>query len=212
MSAEVYAVIEFRDVSGWRAWKIAEAPGPRWDLPIDQDYDLFAILANVRNECRYQGDRFDSISDRRGFPEDISAEARDEGCTGDHSATWMTLSEILAFDWTRAVNKYGYLNGIEFERWERNRRWAPIPDVYHWDVTGADERVVSEAEMRESLARARTSSPVEQDLSNIYCRISWQEGYAQCAAQLWTVVLPRMLRLGNQYGFDNVRLVMNFQS
>ena len=208
MSAEMYAAIEYRNRQGWLAREYREAS---FAVPIDQDYDLFAILANVRNGSRYEGDLFEPIACARGFPADISDEAR-QACTGDHSPTWVGLREILDFDWTRSVTKYGYLNGVEYARWDRNVRRAPWPARYHGEeeIARLGVAVITEADMQARLRPTPRDPPT--DLAAVYCKASWKEGYALCAEQLWQVLLPPMLLLSRQYGLDNVRLVANFMS
>lgn len=81
-----------------------------------RDYDVFAILADVRNGSGFAGcvtgDGFEILSPPRGFPHDLSPElakaARhaegeseddapgdDEMWFGDHSFSWLTVDEIL---------------------------------------------------------------------------------------------------------------------
>src|SRR5689334_10027844 len=93
---------------------LASGLGPR--------YDMFAILANVRNGRAFAdcltAEPFDSISDHRGIPSDITPEALELGLTGDHSPTWVGLEEILQFDWNRSTTKYGVVDAVEFEDWD----------------------------------------------------------------------------------------------
>jgi hypothetical protein len=67
-----------------------------------RDYDLFAILADVRNGYGFggfgSGEAVEPMSSGRGLPGDISPEAKTQACTGDHSATWVSLLEILNYD------------------------------------------------------------------------------------------------------------------
>lgn len=63
-------------------------------------YALFAILANVRNPPRREAP-YEYISPLRGLPPDLSPEvAAWANYGGDtESASWLTLGELLAFDW-----------------------------------------------------------------------------------------------------------------
>src|SRR5690349_5475179 len=111
MGTDIHAAIEYRNGDGWHALKRPNERFGKYDdepqltarLDIARDYDLFAILANVRNGVAFAGcltgSGFEPICERRGLPEDISQEAREEACTGEHSETWVLLSEILSFDW-----------------------------------------------------------------------------------------------------------------
>lgn len=71
-----------------------------------RNYDLFAILADVRNGYgfagSYTGEGFKPISDPKGLPEDISEEIKkrsdDYGSNG-HSHSWFTVKELTEYDW-----------------------------------------------------------------------------------------------------------------
>ncbi|ULO05624.1 hypothetical protein H1230_21455 [Paenibacillus sp. 19GGS1-52] len=61
----------------------------------DRNYDLFAILANIRNP-----ENMPYISEPRGLPEDVSEEIRLQIEYGEfHSTTWFTAKELLEFNW-----------------------------------------------------------------------------------------------------------------
>jgi hypothetical protein len=234
MGTDIHAAIEYRDGDKWHA-VLSPNPYQKYDAPddpqpemtarldIDRDYDLFAILANVRNGRGFgsikTGEGFDSISDGRGLPDDISTGARDTGCTGDHSETWCSLAEILAFDWTRSTTCCGVVSAKEFEAWDRVKRWNPGPGSYCGGVGGPSVRRVSEDEMRAHVAvvvgskrGAEWSEAIKKLDPNLYCRVSWQETYPHAALRLWTKILLQMLQLGCRLGNKNVRLVMNFDS
>lgn len=124
-----------------------EAPG--YD---DRNYDVFAILGNVRNGRGFAGiktgDGFEPISDKRGFPSDMSeflqqlvlAKSMEpdggypddhefsweslnakygSGWFGDHSWSWVTLRELLKYDWTRLSTHYGEVSPREFYDWQK---------------------------------------------------------------------------------------------
>lgn len=62
--------------------------------PFDwRSYGMFAFLANVRN---YSGIK--PLSEPRGLPADSPAE-RDDEYLGDHSYSWLSLDELIAFDY-----------------------------------------------------------------------------------------------------------------
>ena len=69
----------------------------------NRNYYVFAVLADVRN---YED--FRPISQPRGLPEDVSDAVRhlandtdDDGdiWLGDHSFSWLTLTELQAYPW-----------------------------------------------------------------------------------------------------------------
>lgn len=109
----------------------------------DRDYDVFAMLANVRNGVLFGGgdlgDGYLPLADDRGFPDDLSPELarvldREENgpdeddeedreptiWMGDHSFTWLLYSELLdeAY-WRRTTKLRGWVDPWNFEIWRR---------------------------------------------------------------------------------------------
>jgi len=76
-----------------------------WGLPlfIGRDYDLFAVLAGVRNRRNVR-----PIASCRGLPDDVSEEVREawnraQSFPEVHSASWLSLHELLTFDWDQPL-------------------------------------------------------------------------------------------------------------
>ncbi len=235
MGCDIHAAIEVFDaVSGkWTALlhpnedfgKYDDEPELTPRLEIGRDYDIFAVLGNVRNGAGFAGctlgTGFDFISDNRGVPDDISPEGRSV-LSNEHSPTWVALPEILAFDWTRETLKTGIVNEKEFEEWDRLKEWEPGPRSYSGGVFGQNFRHISPDEMRARIARKRPSRAIsgsldltatENDGLTYYTRLEWKEGYATACRKMWTQILPKMLRAAVLCGHpEYVRLVMDFDS
>lgn len=67
----------------------------------DRNYLLFAILANVRNQYNIQ-----PISLPKGLPDDVSPEVKkqsDEENGDVHTRSWLTLKELLEYDWQQTM-------------------------------------------------------------------------------------------------------------
>jgi hypothetical protein len=71
-----------------------------------RNYDLFAILADVRNgrgfAGSYTGEGFNPIADTKGVPDDMSDVLKEayEYWEGDgHSHSWFTVKELTEYDW-----------------------------------------------------------------------------------------------------------------
>lgn len=67
----------------------------------DRNYLLFAILANVRNRYNIQ-----PISLPKGLPYDVSPELKkqsDEENGDAHTRSWLTLKELLEYDWQQTM-------------------------------------------------------------------------------------------------------------
>ena len=96
----------------------SESNRPTTDSPyVGQNYDLFAMLAGERNDWAVAGiptgRGFEPISPPRGVPEDASREfgAYAEAWLGTgylcHCHSWLTLEELLAYDWKGKVTVIG---------------------------------------------------------------------------------------------------------
>ncbi len=82
--------------SGWRDEKGAEPFGWR-------NYEAFATLADVRNRLKIQ-----PIASYRGIPEDVSEEIKQEmdvWRSDAHSENWLTLKELLDFDFDKCASE-----------------------------------------------------------------------------------------------------------
>lgn len=128
MGCDIHLVAERRTEAGWEV-----IPGPmvpcwlcgrevragcyrcngtgeyrdRWYS--DRLYVVFAALADVRNYAIVPGDEqpqpIKPVAMPRGLPDDMSAEGREliEDPDDGHSDTWLTLDEVLAYDWDQPI-------------------------------------------------------------------------------------------------------------
>lgn len=75
--------------------------GDEFEPFSDRDYGTFGFLADVRNYSAVP-----PLAPQRGMPEDVSAATKEDfdGWGSDaHSASWLSLSELLAFDYDTAM-------------------------------------------------------------------------------------------------------------
>lgn len=115
MGCDIHEHFEVRRDGGWTRidvlprvdWDLTthEEEEAYWNLPLfmDRDYELFAILAGVRNRLGVR-----PISPPRGVPKDSSEATRaawDIARTSPeiHSASWLSLQEFLEFDWDQPL-------------------------------------------------------------------------------------------------------------
>ena len=126
---------------GYRDPDEQESVGVRFEDRFyrNRNYDLFAILADVRNGRGFAGvdtgDGFVPIAEARGLPDDVTSEVRacSEGWGVDgHSHSHFTVAELLAYDWTRATKKRGVVNAVGFAQWKARGQ----PDSYCGGVWG----------------------------------------------------------------------------
>ena len=101
-------------------------------------YSAFAILANVRNGSGFAGcdlgDGFNVIAYPKGFPEDMSPEVKKWTEIIEHTPSWLTLKELLDFDWEQITNSRIYL---PFESYKQFKETGKRPFCGCGDIMGA---------------------------------------------------------------------------
>lgn len=189
-------------------------------LDVNRNYSLFAILADVRNG--YGGDGFIPISKPRGLPSDVSAEILKDHAEGwDHSISWLTLQEILDYDWTQITKRRGWVNGPAYFKWiQYNKRCGESPAEWCGFVGGTGIKHITVAQMDEEIRKIEQQYPdyrdyhkrfkaVEETLGDTYCLIEWVQPYYKCCRYFLSDVIPQLLRIGKP---EDVRLVFWFDS
>ncbi|MEM9072109.1 MAG: hypothetical protein AAGE52_26620 [Myxococcota bacterium] len=110
MTTDLKAVVEIRRGGTWRLAEPAEivpveyfgVPDPVetraqvTSLPLEQNYELYAIVAGVRN-MRWP---ITPIAEGRGLPPDASPIARALVTETMLCVNWLLASELLEFDWS----------------------------------------------------------------------------------------------------------------
>lgn len=243
MGCDIHEYVEVRDANGkWRclsrfepcsddpeARRMEEFGAP---ISISRHYRLFAILAGVRNGRGFAGcdtgDAVTPIAEPRGLPADCDPNVRRQSDAWDvdgHSHSWLSLAEILAFDWTQRVEERSDVSAMEFVEWGR---WARSrgegPRSGSGNVFGHSIEHVSVKEMDRRLAeineRAKAACPdgnwgrvfeemVKREMPSVYTRIGWTLPYHKCVPEFWSDVIPVLLRLGKP---EDVRLVFWFDN
>lgn len=168
----------------------------------DRNYQLFGILAGVRT------DSFVRIDGPRGLPHDLSAELREEhgdmASTDYHSHSWFTLKELLAYDWTQVRELSGWVNGKEYDEWNRwPRENGEGPKNYAWEID-ENMREVTEDDLKSTVATIARMTPkrdevpaaIEAATANTYAKVAWTQPYYKYAGTFLGETIPRMLRVG----------------
>ena len=131
-------------------WHLADV-----DLPEYRNYWAFAVLADVRNGYGFagfdKGDPITPISQPRGLPDDLSQGLRAppdpdeedfsrEGIwLGNHSFSWVTLGELLAYDLDAPMTLRGM---VPAESARRFRETGEAPRSYvAWTQQPGFERI-----------------------------------------------------------------------
>ena len=165
------------------------------------------------------GEGFVPINDPRGVPKDVSVGytkwVDDWGGDG-HSHSWLTVAEIMAYDWTQTTRKQGFVDPVEFARWKLTGQ----PRSWSGDVMGSMIRKISNEEMLahiEGLLGAPLGWHNLHDLAETteaaeirrVSSVSWEIPYTDAGSELLSTILPRLWRLGPP---DRVRLVFFFDN
>ena len=164
MGCDIHMFCEVRKGGKWE--KVGEVfkdpyyhpdkPEDEWNIKFTdspylmRNYDLFAILADVRNGHGFAGirtgDRFNAIANPRGLPDDVSEKVKEEsdhwGVDG-HSRSFFTVAELLAYDWNQQTGHSGVVNLQGYLEWHlkgRAEEWCGA-------ISGPDIRMVTNKEM-----------------------------------------------------------------
>lgn len=87
MGCDIHIIAQRREAE---EWKTLDSAPFGW-----RSYGMFGFLADVRNYSAVP-----PIAAQRGLPEDFDPEAHD---VGDHSYSWLTVEELLAFDYDQPL-------------------------------------------------------------------------------------------------------------
>ena len=138
------------------------------DYEQNRHYQLFAVLANVRNGYGFAGvrtgDAVEPISEPRGLPQDFEIDEKSgvhlvkgssiltpwqrenylddlEVWMGDHSHSWLTADEMLAwFENAPETTHEGVLSRKQYESWDM----VSPPEEYCGDIWGTGVVVIDE--------------------------------------------------------------------
>jgi len=217
MGCDIHMYAEVRKDGKWeKAGEVFDNPWYKPDLEIEwntpktdepycgRNYDLFAILANVRNGYGFAGvptgTGFNPIDKPRGLPEDVSKEVK--GLSGEwgldgHNHSYLLLSELLGYDWEgQATTHYGVFSEEEYVQFKK----TGVPGSHAGDVFGSNVVVVNGDEIFD----------VPNDGKSYHTRASWEETYAQSVGPAFLErTLPALKELGHP---DDVRIVFWFDN
>lgn len=170
----------------------------------DRNYDLFAILADVRNGRGFAGcktgEGFVPISSPRGLPSDVSPQVKsvsvDWGVDG-HSHSYFTVEELDKYDWSQETVGQGYITPDVYDGWfDRDEPAYP----HCGDVGGPNVIKYAEAEWL-SAGKPRREG--------VYILVQWNMMYSVAAGSFFTKALPKLRKMGHP---DEVRIVFWFDN
>lgn len=181
MGCDIHFYVEVRKGGVWKSVDKWDTDEDGWmHVPYgdafydDRNYDLFAILADVRNGVGFAGvttgEGFNIIAPPRGLPSDVSPEVLKAsscwGCDG-HSHSWFTLAELEAFDWKQGTRHQGVVDPAEFKTYIQKGH----PDSWFGDIWGRD---VIKLGITDMMALLKGAYPVQEGKS--YCTTVFLDG------------------------------------
>ena len=213
MGTDIHGVFQRQTADGWE-----DVPSKYEET---RHYQLFAVLAGVRNGYGFAGiptgEPAKPISEPRGLPDDfqivddghlVSAEyyrqtwryeytkEGDEGFgriwMGDHSHSWLTADEMLAWA-TNAptVLKIGCISREDYETWNK----VSCPSSYCGLVSGRSIRLINDSALE-----------MAQQPDWTHVRVTWESNLAEELAYFFDEV-RRLQALHGQirfvFGFDS---------
>jgi hypothetical protein len=176
----------------------------------NRNYDVFAILADVRNGHGFAGvetgEGFNSISSGRGVPDDVSEDVEEKlGYDSHyHSVTYVTLRELVDYDWNQTTTHYGVVSESEFRVWQEKGK----PSSWSGGVSGGMVVHLTNEEMDALINGEYT----REEGKTYYTRVSWEETYAESASDFYPRCVEELKKLSDRTDLSDVRIVMGFDS
>ena len=174
-----------------------------------RNYNLFAILANVRNGYGFAGietgSGFNCIQEDRGLPEDVSNEVETE--LDDeylHNIGYITLRELVEFDWNQTTTHYGTVREEGYKQWKENGQ----PDSWSGAIRGPLIVELTNEEMEGLLNGTYKREPSREYTT----RVEWKNTYAESVGDFYTESLPMLQQRSDKTDGSDIRIVFGFDS
>jgi len=164
MGTDIHVATEVRRGGAWHPadkWKDDDGYLSNYDSAVytGRNYDLFAMLAGVRNGRGFAGvatgSGFEPLAEPRGIPDDVSDVVGRWARDGDHSHSYATVAELLAYDWTRKTVKTGIVHLAELARWKTRGH----PESWSGGIGGAGIEVFDADQAVPIVERALAERP-----------------------------------------------------
>lgn len=216
MGTDINMVAEVRENGKWKTFdKMIFKHWEGFDFEeidnipyTNRNYNVFAILADVRNGCEYKDgtkeEKFNCIAQAKGLPDDICESSINYLPDYGYCNSYLTLKEIFDFDWQQkhivraTVNEKCYveeiLNGIS-------------PNSYCRGAGGGNLKTVSSEIMDKIL-----SGELERDCNTTYyvlCDFP-AKTYAEYASDFLKSMEILKENIPEDTSLEDVRIIFNF--
>lgn len=190
------------------------------NIPYDSRcYNLFAILADVRNGSGFAGvkigEYFNPISEPKGYPDDLCEELQEDApyrndipmLSYQHSASWLTLRELIEYDWEQLHRNYGC---VSEKTYKDDIMQNKHPQCWSGSVDGRNIVHLSEEDMVDLINGKYSRDDTKQYYT--YCYFI-PETYKETSGGFYDNVISVLKTLVPKGGtYDDVRLVFDFDS
>lgn len=216
MGTDIHGICEVRTENSWNTVldkvfpSVFDEGGFTTHFYDARNYNLFAILAGVRNGVGFAGCRtgepFVPISNQKGYPSDI-CEISMEFMSEEHSASYLSLTELEKYDWTRLHRNYGI---ISEDVYKNTIMKGGEPESWCGEIVGPDIKIVSETEMVDIIFNIKKRDIGKRYYTGVYM---YPKTYADTVDHFYYKTIPVLKSLVPVNGTsDDVRIVFDFDS
>ena len=174
-----------------------------------RNYNLFAILANVRNGVGFggciTGETLNYISLPKGYPDDMD-ERSEEFLSYEHSGSWLTLKEIFDFNWLQEHRRAGYVSEDAYKNCIMKNLY---PTDWCGDIYGKDIEKVSPKEMEDIILGQKSRDLNKRYYTFCYFNPMKYLEYAEDFLESMNILNSYVPENGS---LDDVRIIFDFDS
>lgn len=183
---------------------------PYTDHPYDgRNYDLFAILADVRNGRGFAGSLtslgFNPISEPKGLPNDVTSKVAELLEDYGYGYSYLTLKELKDYDWNQSITHVGVLSEKQYIEMKEA---GEHPNSWSGGISGRDIVTVDANTMDKILDKTMDRN------SNLKYYVQTEfpsQTYKECCLGFVEDTIPELEKLIPEGGTDeDVRILFAF--
>jgi hypothetical protein len=197
-----------------------------------RNYNLFGILADVRNGRGFAGvktgEGFNPISEPKGTPEQVSDFVKaelDRWSDDGHSHSYLTVSELMAYDWTQTTTIKTVVDIATYAHWSLYGKKSG--DYPEWSCSYTSAETINESDYIKTVNTLTKNNFTENDynvrnamqahfkknkeagLPSLHVASSFESPYYKVSGSFLAETLPRLWKLGKP---EDVRIVFWFDN